>query len=108
MLRAAPVHPDAGNTTLDELKVAMEAAPNQRSCIRLAAVRSLLLPVLENPANAGHAPWTASSSAAHFKADWFWDFIARIPQELSNRFCLALKSFIEDPPPPPSNCSLRK
>jgi len=30
------------------------------------------------------------------KADWFWDFIARSTQELSDRLCLALKSFIDD------------
>ena len=45
MLRAAPVHPNAENATLDELKLAMEAAPNKRSYIRLAAIRSLLLGV---------------------------------------------------------------
>lgn len=43
MLRAVPVHPNAGNATLDELKVAMEAAPNKRSYLRLGAIRSLLL-----------------------------------------------------------------
>ena len=43
MLRKAPVHPNAENATLDELSVAMEAAPSKRSYIRLAAVRSLLL-----------------------------------------------------------------
>jgi transposase len=42
------------------------------------------------------------------KADWFWDFIARTPQELSDRLCLALKSFIDDPAKTASNCSLRK
>ncbi len=43
MLRAALVDPNAEKATLDELKVAMEAAPNKRSYIRLAAIRSLLL-----------------------------------------------------------------
>lgn len=42
------------------------------------------------------------------KADWFWDFIARTPQELSDRLCLALKSFVNDPVKTASNCSLRK
>ena len=42
------------------------------------------------------------------KADWFWDFIARTPQELSDRLCTALKSFLEDPAKTASNCSLRK
>lgn len=42
------------------------------------------------------------------KADWFWDFIARTPQELSDRLCTALKSFIEDPAKTASNCSIRK
>lgn len=44
-LRATDVHPNAENATLEELKVAMEAAPNRRSYIRLNAVRSLLLGV---------------------------------------------------------------
>jgi transposase len=42
------------------------------------------------------------------KADWFWDFIARTPQELSDRLCTALKSFIHDPAKTASNCSIRK
>ena len=42
------------------------------------------------------------------KADWFWDFIARTPQELSDRLCAALKSFIDDPAKTASNCSIRK
>lgn len=42
------------------------------------------------------------------KADWFWDFIARTPRELSDRLCTALKSFIDDPAKTASNCSLRK
>lgn len=31
------------------------------------------------------------------KADWFWDFIARTPEELTERLCKAIKSFIEAP-----------
>lgn len=42
------------------------------------------------------------------KADWFWDFIARTPQELSDRLCVALKSFLDDPVKTASNCSIRK
>jgi putative transposase len=42
-LRAPELHPNAENATLDELKVAMEAAPNKRSYIRLNAIRSLLM-----------------------------------------------------------------
>ena len=42
------------------------------------------------------------------KADWFWDFIARTEQELSDRLCLALKSFMDDPPKTSSICSIRK
>jgi transposase len=42
------------------------------------------------------------------KADWFWDFIARTEQELSDRLCLALRSFINDPPKTSSICSIRK
>src|SRR5882724_11086355 len=31
------------------------------------------------------------------KTDWFWDFFARTPQELTDRLCTALRSFIELP-----------
>lgn len=43
MLRSPELHPNAENATLDKLKVAMDAAPNKRSYIRLNAIRSLLL-----------------------------------------------------------------
>jgi len=43
VLREPELHPNPENTTPDELSVAMEAAPNKRSYIRLAALRSLLL-----------------------------------------------------------------
>jgi len=42
------------------------------------------------------------------KADWFWDFIARTPEELTHRLCTALKSFIEQPSKTASICSIRK
>jgi transposase len=42
------------------------------------------------------------------KADWFWDFFARTPQELSDRLCTALRSFLDDPSKIASNCSIRK
>jgi transposase len=42
------------------------------------------------------------------KADWFWDFIAHSSQELTDRLCLALKSFIADSPKTASICSIRK
>ncbi len=37
------LQPNGENATLDELRVAVEAAPNRRSSIRLNAIRSLLL-----------------------------------------------------------------
>lgn len=43
MLPARTVEPNAENATLEELKVALEAAPNKRSYVRLAAIRALLL-----------------------------------------------------------------
>lgn len=85
MLPARTVQPNAENATLEELKVAMEAAPNKRSYIRLAAIRALLmgfdalatkprsgrprkvklervgdlvLPVLDDPSLAGETHWT--------------------------------------------------
>ena len=42
------------------------------------------------------------------KADWFWDFIAHSTQELTDRLCLALRSFMDDSPKTASICSIRK
>lgn len=42
------------------------------------------------------------------KADWFWDFIARTPADLTDRLCTALKSFIDQPAKTASICSIRK
>jgi transposase len=42
------------------------------------------------------------------KADWFWDFFARTPEELTERLCTALKSFIDQPDKTASICSIRK
>ena len=42
------------------------------------------------------------------KADWFWDFIARMPEELTDRLCTALKSFMDQPAKTASICSIRK
>lgn len=42
------------------------------------------------------------------KADWFWDFIARSPDELTDRLCTALKSFIDQPAKTAAICSIRK
>jgi len=42
------------------------------------------------------------------KADWFWDFIAHSTEELSDRLCLALKSFIDTPATTASICAIRK
>lgn len=42
------------------------------------------------------------------KADWFWDFFARAPDELTERLCTALKSFIDHPDKTASICSIRK
>lgn len=42
------------------------------------------------------------------KADWFWDFIAHTSNELTDRLCTALKSFIDQPTKTASICSIRK
>ena len=42
------------------------------------------------------------------KADWFWDFIAKTPEELTDRLCAALNSFIDDPAKTASICAIRK
>jgi len=42
------------------------------------------------------------------KADWFWDYFSRTSQELIDRLCLALKSFINQPAKTASICSIRK
>ena len=44
-VRTLEVSPNGENATLEELEVAMEAAPNKRSYLRLAAIRALLLGV---------------------------------------------------------------
>jgi hypothetical protein len=44
-MRALEVVPNGENATVEELGVAMEAAPTKRSYLRLAAVRALLLGV---------------------------------------------------------------
>jgi hypothetical protein len=43
VLRSPELHPNPENATLDELRVAMDAAPNKRSYVRLNAIRSLLM-----------------------------------------------------------------
>jgi transposase len=42
------------------------------------------------------------------KADWFWDFLARTDEELTERLCTALCSFIAQPDKTASICSIRK
>ena len=42
-MRHQEAEPNAENATLGEMRVAMEAAPNRRSYIRLAVIRSLLM-----------------------------------------------------------------
>ena len=42
------------------------------------------------------------------KADWFWDYFARTPDDLTERLCTALKSFIDQPDKTASICSIRK
>jgi hypothetical protein len=41
-LRSDQAQPNRENATAEELRVAMEAAPNKRSYIRLAAMRALV------------------------------------------------------------------
>lgn len=42
------------------------------------------------------------------KADWFWDFIARTPEQLTDRLCTALRSLVDQPEKNVSICSIRK
>jgi transposase len=42
------------------------------------------------------------------KADWFWDFIARTEQELTDRLSTAIQSFLAHPDKTASICSIRK
>jgi transposase len=42
------------------------------------------------------------------KAEWFWDYFARTSQELTERLCQALKSFIDQPAKTASACTIRK
>jgi len=48
VLRTPGLHPNPENATLDELHVAMEAAPNKRSYVRLNAIRSLLMGISQS------------------------------------------------------------
>jgi hypothetical protein len=45
LLRQPELYPNPENATVEELEVAMDAAPNKRSYVRLTAIRSLLLGV---------------------------------------------------------------
>jgi len=42
------------------------------------------------------------------KADWFWDYLARTPDDLTARLCSALKSFLDHPQKIASICTIRK
>ena len=42
------------------------------------------------------------------KVDWFWDFFARTSEELTQRLCAALKSFMDQPSKTASICTIRK
>ena len=42
------------------------------------------------------------------KADWFWDYIAPDKEQLCQRLCQALKSFMNTPDKISSVCSIRK
>ena len=42
------------------------------------------------------------------KADWFWDFFARTPEELTDRLATGLRSFMATPEKTASICSIRK
>ena len=41
------------------------------------------------------------------KADWFWDCFARTSEELTERLCIALRSFMAQPSKTASICSIR-
>jgi transposase len=42
-LKRKTVHPEGENATADEVRIAMNAAPNERSYIRLASIRALFM-----------------------------------------------------------------
>lgn len=42
------------------------------------------------------------------KADWFWDYIARTPEALTERLVTALQAFLAQPDKTASICSIRK
>jgi transposase len=42
------------------------------------------------------------------KADWFWNYIARTPEALTERLMAALQSFLAAPDQTASICSIRK
>ena len=42
------------------------------------------------------------------KADYFTDWIARTPDELTERLCMALNALMDDPPKVAAQCATRK
>jgi hypothetical protein len=95
----------------------------------MLSVWDLLVTMLKDPASAGQVHWTGVKLHGNLKeqlpayspdfnpierlwlrlkADWFWDFIARPPEELTQRLCTALKSFIDDSSKTASICAIRK
>ena len=42
------------------------------------------------------------------KADWFWDYFARTPEELTEGLGQARKSFLDQPDKTASACTIRK
>ena len=58
----------------------------------------------------GYSPDFANHSRRLWlsKADWFWDFFARTPEELTQRLCQALASFVDQPEKMASICTIRK
>ena len=73
-----------------------------RQIIEAAGAKLLYLPPYSPDFNPIERLWL------RLKADWFWDFIARTEQELSDRLCQALRSFMNDPLKTSSVCSIRK
>ena len=83
--------------------MATEATPNRRSYVRFNwhHFKPVYLP--------GYSPdfkpigWLWP----RLKADWFWDFIARTEEQLTEHLCTALKNFIEQPNKTAARCSIR-
>jgi len=85
-----------------QLLIIDNASWHKAACLNWHHFEPIYLPAYSPDFNPIERLWL------RLKADWFWDFIARTPDELTHRLCAALRSLIEQPEKTASICSIRK